>query len=145
MSETERHKTLYLYFEDQQEKLSAQLGAMTYTEFSLFVGYVFNQLDHAHDTQNVEEFTRTRGLMLALARKEFEAGHFMDGMEEASRLQHIERAEAYYALAQDFYPKEQHPALDAAWNSSTDYAERFGFRAQGVYETLAPHRVFQPE
>ena len=145
MSEAERHEALYLNFEDRQEWLSGQLGAMTYAEFGSFVAYVFDQLDQAHDTQNVGEFTRIRGLMLALARKDFEAGHFMDGLEEVSRLQHIQRAEAYYALAQGFYPEAEHPDLDAAWNSSAAHARDFGFQAPGVYESQAPHQVFRLE
>lgn len=81
-------------------------------------------------------------MILALARKELEIAHYMDGLTEKQRLSKQATAEAYYELAKGFYPVDKQPGVEAAWAISLNHARTDGYTSEAVFEIMAPHRLF---
>lgn len=141
MSNTEKYAEIYLNFQDRQAWFEDLFSKMTIYEYFEFIDYFFHELNFAKEEKNILEFQRTKGLMLALARKELEISYFMDDITQEQRIASMNSAKNFYNMAKDFYPKEDIPILEKAWKYSLDHAAQFGYPSP-LFDLLAPHRVF---
>ena len=126
MMDRDAFADLYLHFEDRQAWLNERLSAMTFTEYLAFVDYVFSETDFAAEAKDGREFFRVKGLLLAIARKELEVGHFLAWPTAEQRASSQRAAQTYFDLAKGFYPEAMRPALDAGWAASQEHAATYG-------------------
>jgi hypothetical protein len=141
-SAQEAYATLYLRFLDNQAWLSDRLENMSLPDFIGFTVYVFDQLELAGKSNEVAEFKRVKGLILAMARKELEMARFQAGLSEQQRRIALRTATAYFELAKGFYTAEARPAIDAAWAATIEKGETFGWPS-AVFDILEPRYVFR--
>jgi hypothetical protein len=140
----DRYADIYLNFQDRQEWFAELFAGMTLTEFHDFVDYCFKELDLAAEAKDGAEFGRVKGLIIALARKELEVAHFMDGQTDEQREASRNTATAYYELAKGFYAADKVHAVEAAWSAALDNAAHFGWPSP-VFDVLALHQVFKDD
>ncbi len=142
MSDSERYADVYLNYPDRQQWLADTFASMTFAEYQGFLDYCFEEINLAAAAKDGAELWRVRGLLMALARKNLEVAHFMDGLTDEQRTASLHLATSNYELAKRFYPEDTVPAVEAAWAASLDEAARFGWPS-AVFYMLAPHRVFR--
>jgi hypothetical protein len=145
MSDSDRYANIYLNFPDNQQWLADTLADMTHEEYLGFVEYVFTELGFAEEAKERSEFQRVISLMLALARKELEIGHFMAGLSDEYRESCIKCAKSYYDMAKNFCSQDMILRIETAWVASLDHAARYGWPSPIFSMIEGSHRVFKDD
>ena len=84
-------------------------------------------------------------VVLAVARKLHEFANFADDLDLEQRLKFEEMSNDIFKRAFVNFRQNQKEAIEKAWKSSQDLADRFGYRSGAIYKTLAPHRIFSDD
>ena len=84
-------------------------------------------------------------LLVSLARKLLEFGHFYYGLTDAQREWAISNATTVYegVLASFSEGQAIRVTLETGWAALIDRCNRFGYRSGAIYEALAPHKMFR--
>lgn len=83
-------------------------------------------------------------LLVGLARKLLDHGHFSEGLEVVEREALAAKAEEVIAMALAGAPR-QAAQIAAAWEVSKERCHRFGYTSGSVWEVSRPHRVFRAD
>jgi hypothetical protein len=138
-----RYAAIYSDFEDKSQWLASMFARMTRKEFAACVEFSFTQLDSAAEAEDIIEFSRVKGLLLAIAHKKLQSSYFEDDLTVEQRVVSRNIATSYYELAKAFYPLDQQEAIEEAWLSSLDYGEQCGYRRRVIFTLLSSHMVFR--
>jgi hypothetical protein len=120
---------------------------MTVREFYSLYNYAFSErlkiFMEAGPVDTKEEIDENLGLYVSLCVKLFEAGHFVDDISDIDRKKMIAKASWGCDFLKGWYPEG--PALEfinVSWDKTLELCRLFGYEADAVYKTLAPHHVF---
>jgi hypothetical protein len=145
MPDSDHYANIYLNFPDNQQWLADTLADMTHEEYLGFVDYVFAELGFAAEAKEGSEFQRIASLILALARKELEIGHFMAGLSDEYRESCIKCAKSFYEMAKKFCSQDMLLPIETAWAASLDHAALYGWPSTIFLTIEGSHRVFRDD